>query len=145
MPVSAGLLTDTNRYFDALTAYRTGDVQPIVERFAEASFDSVSNGRRLVAELRSIRGTWTEAITSRRGATVWRVLDVVFQHPVLDNALIQRELGVSVMGAEAAVAELVSIGALAEITGARRGRKYAAVEVLAALDDFAARAGPRSG
>jgi Fic family protein len=144
VPVSAGLLTDTDRYFDALTEYRTGDIRPIVERFAEASFDSVVNGRQLVIELRAIREAWNDAITSRRQATVWRALDVVVQHPVLDNALVQRELGVSVMGAEAAITELVGIGALDEITGGRRNRRYAAVQVLAALDAFAERAGRRS-
>ena len=144
VPVSAGLLTDTDRYFDALTAFRSGDIQPIVERFAEASFDSVINGRRLVTELRAIREAWSAAITSRRQATVWRVLDVVLQHPVLDNALVQRELGVSVMGADAAITELVGIGALEEITGGRRNRRYAAVQVLAALDAFAERAGRRT-
>ena len=68
---------------------------------------------------------------------------VVFQHPVLDNALVQRELDVSAMGAEAAITELVEIGALQEITGGRRNRRYASVPVLAALDAFAERAGHR--
>ena len=63
---------------------------------------------------------------------------------MLDNALVQRELDVSVMGAEAAITELVEIGALEEITGGRRNRRYAAVEVLAALDAFAERAGGRA-
>ena len=144
VPVSAGLLTDTDRYFDALTSYRAGDAEPIVERFAEASFDSVVKGRQLVSGLRVIRAAWSEAITSRRQATVWRALDVVFQHPVLDNALVQRELDVSVMGADAAITELVEIGALQEITGGRRNRRYAATEILAALDAFVERAGRRS-
>jgi Fic family protein len=144
VPVSAGLLTDTKRYFDALAAYRAGDAQPIVERFAEASFDSVVNGRRLVAELRAIRAAWSDMITSRRQATVWRALDIVFQHPVLDNALIQRELDVSPMGADAAITQLVEIGALQEITGGRRNRRYAAGHVLDALDAFADRAGRRA-
>jgi len=144
IPVSAGLLTDTDRYFDALTAYREGDVQPIVERFAEASFDSVVNGRHLVSELREIRARWTDVVTSRRQAVVWRVLDVLLQHPIVDNALIQRELGVSAMGAEAAVGQLIEAGALTEITGGRRNRRYAANEVLAALDAFAERAGRRA-
>ena len=144
VPVSAGLLTDTDRYFDALTAYRSGDIQPIVERFAEASFESVVDGRQLVSELRAIRDAWSDAITSRRHATVWRTIDVVFQHPVLDNALVQRELGVSVMGADAALTGLVQIGALEEITGGRRNRRYAATEVLAALDAFTERAARRS-
>jgi Fic family protein len=144
VPVSAGLLADTDRYFDALTAYRVGDIGPIVERFAEASFDSVVNGRQLVTELRALQAAWSDAITSRRQATVWRALDVMLQHPVLDNALVQRELEVSVMGADAAITELVRIGALEEITGGRRNRRYAAVQVLAALDAFAERAGRRS-
>ncbi len=144
VPVSAGLLTDTDRYFDALTSYRAGDAEPIVERFAEASFDSVVNGRQLVSDLRAIRAAWSEAITSRRQATVWRALDVVFQHPVLDNTLVQGDLDVSAMGADAAITELVEIGALQEITGGRRNRRYAATQVLAALDAFAERAGRRS-
>ncbi len=37
VPVSAGLLADTDGYIAALTAYRDGDAAPIVERFAEAS------------------------------------------------------------------------------------------------------------
>lgn len=144
VPVSAGLLTDTDRYFDALTAYRAGDAEPIVERFAEASFDSVVNGRQLVSDLRTIRAAWSESITSRRQATVWRTLDVVFQHPVLDNALVRSELDVSAMGADAAITELIEIGALQEITGGRRNRRYAATQVLGALDAFAERAGRRS-
>lgn len=144
VPVSAGLLADTERYFDALTAYRAGETQPIVERFAEASFDSIVNGRRLVTELRAIRAAWSDSVTSRRQAIVWRALDIAFQHPVLDNALVQRLLDVSAMGAEAAITELVKIGALQEITGGRRNRRYAAVPVLAALDAFAERAGRRT-
>ena len=143
VPVSAGLLADTDSYFDALTAYRDGDIKPIVERFAEASFDSVVNGRQLVTELRSLREAWSGSIRSRRQAIVWRALDVVFQHPVLDNALVQSNLHVSAMGAEAAITELVEIGVLHEITGGRRNRRYAVVSVLAALDAFAERAARR--
>lgn len=41
VPVSAGLLTDTSAYFNALTAYRQGDVEPVVQQFAYASFRAV--------------------------------------------------------------------------------------------------------
>lgn len=144
IPISAGLLTDTERYFDALDAYRGGDPQPIVERFAEASFDSVVNGRQLGAELSVIRNAWSDAITSRPQAVVWRALDVVLQHPVLDNALLMRLLDVSAMGSAAAISELVELGVLTEITGGRRNRRYASLQILAALDAFAERAGRRS-
>src|SRR5262249_38246027 len=48
VPISAGLLTDTSSYFDALTAYRSGDLVPMVSGLADASFAAVANGRRLV-------------------------------------------------------------------------------------------------
>lgn len=69
VPVSAGLLTDTNGYFDALTAYREGDPAPIVERLANASFAAAANGRQLVLDLREVRQGWQDTIKARRGAT----------------------------------------------------------------------------
>jgi Fic family protein len=64
-PVSAGLLANTDAYFNALGAYREGSPAPIVERLSEASLLAVTNGRRLVADLRSIREEWNSRISSR--------------------------------------------------------------------------------
>lgn len=36
-PVSAGLLKNTDQYFQALSAYGDGDARPIVEEFSAAS------------------------------------------------------------------------------------------------------------
>jgi hypothetical protein len=58
VPVSAGLLTDTDAYFAALMAYRDGDAAAIVNRLAEASFAAVANGRQLVDDLQGIRDRW---------------------------------------------------------------------------------------
>ena len=54
VPISAGLLVDTDAYFVALTAYRSGDPEPIVECFADAAFAAVANGRELVGDLRAV-------------------------------------------------------------------------------------------
>ena len=70
VPVSAGLLVDTGRYFGALTAYRDGDAAPIIERMSEASILAVINGRQLVADLRNVRASWEERITARRDSAV---------------------------------------------------------------------------
>src|SRR4029453_10153116 len=48
VPVSAGLLTDVNAYHDALTSYRAGDIEPIVEQIAVASDDAIRNAKALV-------------------------------------------------------------------------------------------------
>lgn len=41
--VSAGLLIDTSGYFQALTDYREGYVEPIIHQFINASFRAISN------------------------------------------------------------------------------------------------------
>lgn len=144
VPVSAGLLTNTNSYFEALTAYRDGQPALIVERVAIASFAAVANGRQLVTELRLIRRRWDDAITSRRGAAAWQLADVLLRQPVIDATTAARELDVTPQNAQRAIAALVAAGVLDEFTGFARNRMWQAREVLDALDDFAARAARRA-
>jgi Fic family protein len=143
VPVSAGLLVDTDSYFDALTAYRQGDAAPIVERFSQASFAAVSNGRRLDTDLADIYAGWEHAISARRDAAVWRVLPRLVSQPAVTIRFIQEATGVSQPAAQNAVDQLVTAGVLAPASENRRNRVWVATEIIAALDDFAARAGRR--
>jgi Fic family protein len=145
VPVSAGLLTDTNGYFDALTAYREGDPAAIVEKLANASFAAAANGRQLVLELRTIRQSWEDKIKARRGATAWHLADVLLRQPVIDTPTVARELGVTPQNALRAIVPLAEAGILEEFTGFARNRMWRSRQVLDALDDFAARAGRRGG
>ena len=143
VPVSAGLLTDTDSYFAALGAYREGHPAPIIECFADASFAAMANGRRLVGDLRGIRDGWTDRVAARRGANVWRVADEVLRHPVVNARLPARELGIPASNVYRAIEPLVDAGVLVEFTNNKRDRLWRAPEVLIALDSFAARAGRR--
>ncbi|WP_265521228.1 Fic family protein [Oerskovia flava] len=144
VPVSAGLLSDVDRYFDALTAYRAGDPAPIVDRVNDAVLAAVGHGRRLVGELETIRVGWRDALPARRGAAAWGALDVVLGQPVVNVRYVAQRLDVSLTAAQTAVDQLVDLGALAPTDGARRrNRTWQAPQVLRALDDFAARAGRR--
>jgi Fic family protein len=145
VPVSAGLLADTTRYFDALTAFRAGDPEPIVERLASASFAAINNGRALVDELHAMRAGWDDAITARRGASAWQLADMLLSQPVVDSPLIQRQLDVTAPTALRAIEQLVEAGVLTKISGRQRYRRYSAPQVLEALDAFAGRAGHRGG
>lgn len=145
VPVSAGLLADTRRYFETLTAYRDGDPEPIVERLASASFAAINNGRTLVGELHSVRASWDEVITARRGATAWRLADMLLSQPVVDSPLVQRQLGVTAPAALGAIDQLGDAGVLVKVSGRQRYRRYSAPRVLEALDAFAIRAGRRGG
>ena len=92
VPLSAGLLVDTDRYFDALTAYRAGDPEEIVLRFVDAAFAAVSNGRRLVDDLRAVREGWRERVRARRDAAAWRVAELLLRHPVVNVGFVAEEL-----------------------------------------------------
>ncbi|GAB2688987.1 Fic family protein [Thalassiella azotivora] len=139
VPVSAGLLADVDRYFDALTAYRDGDVVPVVERFAEASYAAVTNGRALVEDLRSTRASWDDRVRVRRGALAWDVADLLLRLPVVNARLLADELGVLPQNVYRTLAPLEDAGVLTA-SGGSRNRTWRAQEVLDAVDAFAARA-----
>lgn len=140
VPVSAGLLRDTRAYFDALNAYRAGDVEPIIRAFAEASTEAIVNGRQLVADLTSTRSAWELATSARAGSAGRRLLDLLQRQPVIDANLAAAELGVTPMNAQSGINRLVADGILHQIGVASRNRAYEAREILSALDDFAGRA-----
>jgi Fic family protein len=145
IPVSAGLLADTGAYFAALTSYRQGNPEPIVAMMSEAAFAAVNNGRQLVADLHGVRDGWNSRITARSDAAAWKTADLLLSQPIVDSPMLQRELKVSDYAALAAIKHLTEIGVLAKVSGKQRDRKYAATEILGALDGFAARSGRRGG
>jgi hypothetical protein len=144
VPVSAGLLTNTDAYFQALGAYRAGDPAPIVERLSAASVLAVINGRHLVADLRSIRERWNSQITARRDSAIHRVADLLIRQPVFNALTLQRELGITTGNARRYVDPLASAGIVVEFTDRARNRAWRAPDVLGALDEFAERAGRRT-
>ena len=143
VPVSAGLLANTDAYFAALTSYRDGDAVPIVERFSEATVLAIANGRQLIADLRDIRENWNDVITARSDSAVWTVADLLTRRPVVNAALLARELGIESTNAHRYLNPLTEAGILIETTSGPRNRVWRSPEVLAALDAFAERAGRR--
>ena len=144
VPVSAGLLADTDGYIGALTAYREGDAAPIVERFAEASLRAAVNGRQLVTDLRTIRASWNDRITARADSGAWKVADLLTSRPVINAALlVDKGIVAQTAHAQRVLTPLVEAGVIIETTAGRRNRVWRSPEVLAGLDAFAERAGRR--
>ena len=140
VPVSAGLLRHTKGYFDALTEYRQGNIEPIIQAFAQASADAVVNGSQLVSDLSEVRSEWQSIASARANSAGRRLLDVLLRQPVIDANLAAAELGVVAMNAQIGIDRLVADGILHQIGTGSRNRAYEAPAVLAALDDFAMRA-----
>lgn len=144
VPVSAGLLADVEGYHEALTAYRAGDVEPIVRQFADASLRAVSNARRLVADIEEIRLSWDQRLHARRNSNAWKLLDVFASRPVLSSAAAAEELGVKQPNVYPPLRALVDAGIAKSKAEHGLGPFWRSDEVLAAIDGFAHRAGRRS-
>ncbi len=145
VPVSAGLLSETERYFQSLTDYRDGDPSSIVELGAYATLRAVTNGRQLAQEMDAARADWATRLQGvRRDATAWRLVETLIEHPVTDANTIAQHLGISTVAARTAIAQLVEMGILRQANAGLRFRKWIATDVADALDRFAERAGRRT-
>lgn len=144
VPVSAGLLADVDGYHAALTAYRAGEVDPIVLSFAAASLRAVHNARQLVEDIDGIRRSWDQRLNARRDSNAWKLLDVLARRPVLNSAAAASELGVQQPNVYPPLRALVESGIAKSKAEHQLGPFWRSDEVLAAIDAFAERAGRRS-
>ncbi len=144
VPVSAGLLHDVDGYYDALNAYRRGEIGPIVTAFARAASYAVLNGRQLVRDIKGLQGDWEDKMHGLRSdAAARRVAVLAIAHPALNYELVARELAIAPNTALRALEALVDRGVLRTANSRRRNRIWLADPVLRSLDDFAARAARR--
>lgn len=143
VPISAGLLTDTSGYFQALNDYREGYVEAIVRKFVDASFRAIENGKELIADLGILYWEWSETLPARRGSAARRMLSHLLNQPAVNVAHVQEVTGVALSAAQRAVEQLEEAGILQRVGGGRRNRVWIAPGVIDALDAFAERAGRR--
>ncbi|MDR0417778.1 MAG: Fic family protein [Propionibacteriaceae bacterium] len=143
VPVSSGLLRDTASYFDALSAYRAGHPEPIIEQMAAAVLAAVGNARLLAADIAQIRQDWLDQVQARSDSSVWKLADLLFAQPVVTAAFAAAQLGVTDRAARNAIAALQAAGVLTPVRRQRRSQAWQADAILTAMDEFAARAGRR--
>lgn len=146
LPVSAGLLTDTDRYFEALAAYRAGHVAPIVAAFTNATFATAANAQALADELLDIRTRWNDLINARSDSTVWPAMEVALRSPAISATSLGEEIGVSPKRALLAINQLEEAGILHTNSTSRRNRVWLVADVIDAVEEFMDRTRrPRTG
>jgi len=145
LPVSSGLLADTDRYFAALVAYQAGDIKPIVETFVGAAFASINNATRLADDLEEVRAECAARITARSSSSIWRVLDYCLGRPAITAASLKADTGVSTATAHRLVGQLEDAGVLHQNSKAKRNRVWLVSDVITAVEAFMERAIRRTG
>ena len=140
LPVASALAADTTHYFSLLTAYRTGDVAPIVTDLALSVETAAREARGTARRFARYVEDWREQARPRAGSAADRILPVLLTLPVFTVEQLVDELrdlpersvyrGVEVL-AENHIVEAV--------TERVRGRAYAAMDVLDEFDDLDSR------
>ncbi|WP_400998306.1 Fic family protein [Agromyces sp. GXQ0307] len=139
VPLSAGLLVDVRRYFEALRAYRDGDAGPIAHSFADASRYAASSGRGLVDALADQLEASRQKLAGVRSVSkAWALLPRLIAQPIVNTRYLTRELGFNDVTAKRTIETLVERGILVERSGRARNRIWQHSGILDALDDYAA-------
>lgn len=144
VPLSAGLLADTDAYFAALDKYAEGDVLPILRSFSNAAFRAVRNGRILVSQLKQISTNWAAIGGFRSGSAAKIIADLLIEQPVVNLVLLRNLTGLTPKAILNGLARLENIGIVRPINAYKRNRIWGAPDVLKALDEFSDRSRRRN-
>jgi hypothetical protein len=135
VPVSAGLLTNTEAYRQALTSYRVGDIDPIVQLIAEASILAIDIATDLIRDVHAIKARWQSSVKTRSDSAIWRVLDLVAIQPAATARTVAQHLAISPTNVYGHLHTLTDLGILQVDSKYLFGQLYRSDEILGALDD----------
>lgn len=138
VPISAGLLVDVPRYFDALTSFRGADAGPIIRTFAGASRIAAATGTQLVDDLvEQLDESRAKMAGIRADAAAWKILPHLVGQPAVNVKYLKNTLGLGEMTALRALDSLTERDVLTETTGKSRGRVWQHRGIFDALDAYA--------
>src|SRR5690606_23326774 len=146
VPISAGLLVDVPRYFEALSSFREGDAGPIIRDFAGASRIAVTTGAQLVdALVEQLEDSRAKMMGIRADAAAWKILPHLVGQPAVNVKYLKNTLGLGEMTALRALDSLTEREVLTETTGKSRGRVWQHRGIFDALDAYASEIRRMSG
>ncbi|WP_082612195.1 MULTISPECIES: Fic family protein [unclassified Nocardioides] len=142
VPLASAIVVRRQDYFDALGAYRAGDVAPLLASFTRgttiAALESATTAERLVA----LPPLWEErAGYPRRGSATARLLENLLDVPVLSADDAQTHLGGAASSTYAAIGRLHETGIIRPLTTRSRNQVWIAADVADELEDLGVRIG----
>lgn len=144
VPVAAAMLSDVDRYFGQLGAYRAGDLDAIVSYVAASAIAAAEASVESADRLAALPPRWNDAVKARRGSSARALVDALLQNPILDIHRASTITGSTRIRTYEAIDRLQESGVLDEITGAARNRIWVAGDVMTELRALEERIGRRS-
>jgi Fic family protein len=124
--LSAFLKRHRTEYYDRLMAIRDeGDWEGWLGFFLSGVVETAEEATRTaraILDLRAFHQTLLQDQGLERHG--FRLLDLLFKHPILNVRLVERELGVTFRTANDLLARFTEIGIVRETTGGKRNRRF---------------------
>nr|WP_198425765.1 Fic family protein [Microbacterium ureisolvens] len=136
VPLASGILAVRDDYFAALGEYRDGDPTPVVEIMVRAAVAAAIESRASIEALRELPAEWRALVDASPGSATDRLLTALLDDPVMSAEDALTAIGSTAATAYAALDRLTDAGVIAEITGRKRDRVWAANDVIGELDDL---------
>lgn len=134
LPVSAGLLHNIDAYMLAIKEYQAGNAAPIIYQVVEALDVAVALGNLVAGEVDALIDGWRARITERSNSAIYRLPDLLVDHPVVNTAVVSEHLGVSQRAALDMLSRACEYGIVREAGNYYRGSFYQADDLLDVLD-----------
>lgn len=138
LPLSAGLLSRTNEYFESLDAFREGNIEPIIEQFCDASSFALKLAYQLAETLDELMQNWKDTINERKNSNIYRLLPLIVSQPIITTKYVAEHLGIEERSAHYMLERAVSYGILKSNSKLQKQMLYQNDEILLLLDEIAA-------
>jgi Fic family protein len=123
-------------YYDRLTAIRQrGDWEGWIRFFLRGVGETATEATATARAILELRERHRAVVGERTGLNGMRLLDLLFDRPLVNVNLVKDNLDVAFQTANNLVGELEGAGLLSEITGGKRGRVFRYDPYLALLQD----------
>jgi len=143
LPISSGLLHDTEGYIQALTDYRAGDAEPIIKLFNRAINQALINVEWLAQDIENLQQQIL-ATAQRKTPLLRSLTDLCCTEPAFTAHMVEEHTQGSRASVYRLLNRMVELQILREERVKIQGQKVWTVPALnRALDDFAARTGRR--
>ncbi len=143
LPISSGLLHDTDGYIQALTDYRAGDAEPIIKLFNRAINQALLNVEWLAQDIENLQQQIL-ATAQRKTPLLRSLTNLCCTEPAFTAHMVEEHTQGSRASVYRLLNRMVELQILREERVKIQGQKVWTVPALnRALDDFAARAGRR--
>lgn len=135
LPISSGLLNNSEAYMNALLSFQTGDPLPIIEQITGSLELALYIGQRTADQIAQITEEWNQVINERKNSAIWKLIDIIIEQPVINTKYLEENLNISTRTANNLIDRAISYGLLRRIGTEKRGIFYQSDAIIEVMDE----------